>query len=71
MPKITQRDIVESIAGLQATAKDLRSAVANPENDTALVKASVMVSHAAYLEQVANELLSLIPDHPVKIPPKV
>lgn len=66
MPKVTQRDIAESVAGLRDIAKDLRSAMENPEGGRAAVRVSVMLNHAAYLEQVAGELLSLIPDTPIK-----
>lgn len=69
MPKVTQRDIADSVSGLRDIAKDLRSAAAQPENGQVLVRASAMINHAAYLEQVASELLTLIPDTPVK-PPK-
>lgn len=69
MPKITQRDIAESAAGLQNVAKDLRSAVDVSEGGVSQVKVSAMQNHAAYLDQVASELLTLIPDTPVKTPP--
>lgn len=69
--KITQRDLVESIQGLRDTARDLRDAGARPRPDgTVLVQVEGLVDAAQYLEKVAEELTSLIPDRPVPALPE-
>lgn len=79
MPKITQRDVAESAAGLQKAAYSLRSAAGGiplghgPEglqDPVVAVRAKALTDTAAYLETVAGELLGLIPEHPVKVPKK-
>ena len=69
MPKLTQRDIAESVAGLRDTARQLRQSASFSEGGfIASVSVSLLLNNAAYLEQVAGELLVLIPDTPVKSP---
>ena len=72
MSKIPPRDIAESVAGLRDTAKDLRSAAATSVQDggaagpVVVMRMGAVMNHAAYLDQVANELTMLIPDTPIK-----
>jgi hypothetical protein len=70
MPKITQRDIVDSVVGLRAIAFDLRQVTqkATPESDTTMIRVAPLVRYIAYLDQVADELKSLIPDDVVVVP---
>ena len=72
--RVTQRDILESIVGLRGVSADLTAAGAEetPEgapNGTVLVTARSLDKHARYLESVADELLKLIPEKVVKVPP--
>lgn len=75
MKKVTQRDVAESISGLRGVAADLQQAVnSNPvvqglPPGTVLVQANVLARHARYIEGVADELLGLIPEKPVSVPP--
>lgn len=73
MPKVTQRDIVESVTGLRDTAKHLRILIANGQRDnegfiTLTIRPDALGRQADYLDQVAEELTSLVPDKPVKVP---
>jgi len=74
MPKIvTQRDIVESITGLRAVAKDLRRATDSPtvkDVHPPAVPLSIqgLLMAATYIDQVADELQNLIPDEKVSVP---
>ena len=77
MPRITQRDVAESAAGLQKAAYSLRSAAAGTpignvpggEQDPAVaVSAKALREVAAYLETVADELFELIPEQQLKVP---
>jgi hypothetical protein len=76
MPQLTQRDLVDSISGLRLEARKLRAA-GEPDEATEKVagRGSVLVDGAAlqrtadYLDRVADELQTLIPDKPVKPPP--
>lgn len=74
MPKIvTQRDIVDSITGLRAVAKDLRRATDSPTVKDVYppaVPLSIqgLLTTAAYLDEVADELQALIPDEKVSVP---
>lgn len=70
MARLTQRDIVESVAGLREVAADLATATPSAEvSGAVIVRYSVLLNHIAYLRQVADELQTLIPDTPVKTPP--
>lgn len=75
MPKITIRDIADSVTGLRETAKTLRDALSGPhvdggpkEGPLVYVRVLPLSRQADYLDQVADELATLIPDEPVKIP---
>lgn len=73
MPKITQRDIVESVTGLRDTAKVIRSVIAAGTRDrngnvTVTIRPDGLMRQATYLDQVADELATLIPDEPVTVP---
>ena len=73
MPRITQRDIVESVTGLRDTAKVIRSVIDGGTRDrkgniTVTIRPDGLLRQATYLEQVADELTSLIPDEPVTVP---
>jgi hypothetical protein len=74
MRKVTQRDIAETISGLRGISTDLAQAseTAVPTGapvGTVLLQASVLARHARYLEGVADELATLIPETPVKVSP--
>ena len=70
---LTLRDITESISGLRSTANDLRRTKTTAINAkgglVSTVRVDVLVRHADYLDQVADELTTLIPKDPVFIPP--
>lgn len=73
MPKITQRDIVESVTGLRDTAKVIRSVIEAGTRDrngnvTVTIRPDGLMRQATYLDQVADELATLIPDEPVTVP---
>lgn len=73
MPKITQRDIVESVTGLRDTAKVIRSVIEAGTRDrngnvTVTIRPEGLMRQATYLDQVADELETLIPDEPVIVP---
>lgn len=73
MPKITQRDIVESVTGLRDTAKVIRSMIEAGARDrngnvTVTIRPEALTRQASYLDQVADELATLIPDEPVTVP---
>jgi hypothetical protein len=73
MPKITQRDIVESVTGLRDTAKVIRSMIEAGSRDrngnvTVTIRPDGLMRQATYLDQVADELATLIPDEPVVVP---
>lgn len=73
MPKITQRDIVESVTGLRDTAKVIRSVIEAGTRDrngnvTVTIRPEGLMRQATYLDQVADELATLIPDEPVIVP---
>jgi hypothetical protein len=77
MPKVTQRDVAESAAGLQKAAYSLRSAAAGQpignvpgsEHDPAVaVSAKALTDMATYLETVADELFGLLPEQQIKVP---
>ena len=67
--KITQRDIAESIVGIRDICKDLRSVTDGQKGSTVTIAVAPMLRHIAYLDQVANELMTLIPEDPVIVPP--
>jgi hypothetical protein len=72
---ITQKDILETILGLQRIADDLRKAaesspLPNFKKPTVPVQITGLLNHSSYLTQVAEELRQLIPDEEVKIPKK-
>lgn len=71
--KVTQRDVAESVVGLRGVASDLREAAAEvaPEGappGTVLINARALTAHANYLDEVADELLTLIPEKKVVLP---
>lgn len=73
MPKITQRDIVESVIGLRDTARVIRSILEAGTRDrngnvTVTIRPEGLTRQASYLDQVADELATLIPDEPVTVP---
>ena len=73
MPKVTQRDIVDSVVGLRDVSATLRALLANGERDrsgniTITVRSDALSRQADYLDQVAEELTYLVPDKPVKVP---
>ena len=73
MPKVTQRDIVESVTGLRDTAKTIRAMITNGQRDkdgfvTLSIRPEALGRQADYLDQVAEELTSLVPEKPVTIP---
>lgn len=73
MPKITQHDIVESVTGLRDTAKVIRSVIEAGTRDrngnvTVTIRPDGLMRQATYLDQVADELTTLIPDEPVTVP---
>ena len=71
---VTQRQLAETIMGLQHVARDLRNAVdVEPLEGTkgTVVPASKegLLTHAEFLQRAAEELLSLIDDDvPVVVP---
>jgi hypothetical protein len=71
---VTQRQLAETIAGIQSIAQDLRGATdVEPIPDTRgrIVPASAegLKSHAEFLERAARELLNLIDDDvPIEVP---
>lgn len=70
---VTQRDLVESVSGLQSIAKDLRGAANSKpipgfEHPVVPVGAQGLLHHAAFLDRVVGEILQLIEDKPVKVP---
>ncbi len=70
---ITQRDIVESVTGLRDTAKVIRSILSSGDRDrkgtvTVTLRIDELDRQARYLDQVADELTTLIPDEPVIVP---
>ena len=75
MRRITQRDVVETILGLERVAADLKSAASSPslpefETPTVPVQVAGLLGHAEFLSQAARELQNLIPDRAVGIPPR-
>ena len=72
--RVTLRDIVESIQGLRDVARDLTATADSgtpqgaPEG-TVLAAAKKLASDAAYLRSVAEELLTLVPERKVAVPP--
>jgi len=76
MARLTQRDLADSISGLRLEARKLRAAgEPDPNVENAVGRGNAVVSGVAlqrtadYLDRVADELLTLIPDQPVKTPP--
>lgn len=72
--RITQLELMETITGLKDIAQALREAAKGKplegyKEAVVAAKAMALVRHADYLEQVGEELLALIPDVPIKIPP--
>ena len=70
---ITQRDVLETIIGLQGIATDLRKAAdSSPLPDykkpTVPVQVAGLLNHSSYLFRVADELRQLIPDTEIQIP---
>jgi len=70
----TVRDIVETIEGLQTTAKALRKAAESapigdtPEKGTIVAVSVVgLMGHVGFLEKVVEELRELVPDTPVEL----
>lgn len=73
MAKITQRDIAESVAGLQKLAHDLQAAASESTpkgapKHTVLVSIALLKGSVDYLQTVSEELLTLIPEKQVVVP---
>jgi hypothetical protein len=71
---VSQRDLVETITELRAVAGDLTRAANRETPDgapagTILVSSRVLDRHARFLETVSEELMLLITDKAVKVPP--
>jgi len=73
--KVTQRDIAETVIGLKGIATDMLEAANTRPNieglppGSVLVSANVLARHSRFLEAAADELLTLIPEKPVAVPP--
>lgn len=75
MAKLTQRDIVDTIVGLRASAEDLRTLtrgtpVEGMTPTMVMAKVSDLQAMAQYLTTIADELLALIPDKEIPNLPK-
>ena len=71
----TQHELLEIITGLRDVAETLREAAGGKplegyKEPVVAAKATALVRHAGFLDQVGEDLLNLIPDVPIKIPPK-
>ncbi len=69
---VTVRDLVDTIEGIQKVARDLRACATSKPVDgmatpTVLARTDGLFGHALYLENVATELKSIIPDDEVKV----
>lgn len=68
MPRVTQRDIVESVSGIRMITSDLRKSIHTPATEVTTLKTEPLLRHIEYLERVADEMISMIPDVQVKVP---
>jgi tetrahydromethanopterin S-methyltransferase subunit B len=68
MPKITQRDIAESIVGIRVILQDLRNVAQTSHRGMVTIKVDPLMRHIAFLDQVVEELMTLVSDDPVKVP---
>lgn len=68
--RVKMRDLVESLAGLRNTAADLSAAAKKPTLEgtnppAVLVPAGYLINTSVFLDQVCDELKSLLPDSEV------
>jgi delta 1-pyrroline-5-carboxylate dehydrogenase len=73
--KLTQHELIEMRDELKDVADALRAAATGKplegyKEAVVAAKATALVRHADFLEGAAERLLGLIPDVPVKTPPK-